>query len=330
MKEGMEEQQSGKKTNTAANKESQNLLQKVIFIVFLVLCLTPYISPPLALLGGILITNTSGHPYIHLNQKITNLLLRGSVIGLGFSMNVSTALTAGKEGFTFTLISLATTLLLGALLGRWLGVNKKTSHLISCGTAICGGSAIAAISPIIKAEEKDISVSLGIVFILNAIALFVFPLVGLWLGLSQKQFGVWSAIAIHDTSSVVGAASKYGPEALQVATVVKLGRALWIIPVAFITALFYRKKSGKIKIPYFIGLFVLAILVNTYLVNNSLISTSIVSAAKTGLNIALFLIGTSLTFQSLKNVGIKPLLQGFALWIFISLLALYGVTQLIS
>ena len=224
--------------------------QQVIFIFTLLLCLSPFITPPVALALGILITNTVGNPYQALTPKATGLLLRISVIGLGFGINFHTALQAGKEGFVFTIISLTTTVLLGAFIGKWLKVNAKTSHLISTGTAICGGSAIAAISPIIKAEEKQISVAVGTVFILNSVALFVFPWIGHLFDLTQKQFGMWSAIAIHDTSSVVGAANKYGAEALQVATVVKLARTLWIIPMALVTSLLFKGSSGKMKIPY--------------------------------------------------------------------------------
>lgn len=300
-------------------------LQQVLFIATLLLCLSPFITPPFALALGILITNTAGNPYQALTPRATGLLLRISVIGLGFGINFHTALQAGKEGFLFTILSLTATVLLGTFLGKWLKVNAKTSHLISSGTAICGGSAIAAISPIIKAEEKQISVAVGTVFILNAIALFVFPWIGHWFDLSQKQFGMWSAIAIHDTSSVVGAANKYGAEALQVATVVKLARTLWIIPLALVTSLLFKGNSGKIKMPYFIGFFVLAMLIHTYIPQSNLIAPYLVSFSKTGLTLALFLVGAGLTKETLRSVGLRPLLQGFILWLFISVLALYAV-----
>lgn len=217
------------------------------------------------------------------------------------------------------------TLCFGLLLGRFLKIEKKTSHLISCGTAICGGSAIAAISPLIKAEEKQISVALATVFILNSIALFLFPFIGHLLNLSQTQFGIWSAIAIHDTSSVVGAASKYGADALQVATTVKLTRALWIIPVALMTVLISKTGKQKIKIPYFIGLFVLATIINTYLPVVRLVTIHLFGLAQTGLVITLFLIGAGLSPAVLKSVGIKPLMQGIILWAIISLATLYSV-----
>ena len=241
-----------------------------------------------------------------------------SVVGLGFGMNVHSAVSAGKEGFLFTIISIFTTLVLGTFLGKWFKTEKKTSHLISCGTAICGGSAIAAIAPVIQSNEKQTSVALGVIFILNSVALFLFPMVGDWLNLSQKEFGLWCAIAIHDTSSVVGAASKFGHEALQVATTVKLARALWIIPVALLTAVVYKNKSGNLKIPYFIGLFVLAMIANTYLPEIATISPHLVSFSKVGLTVTLFLIGAGLNRSVLQSVGLKPLAQGILLWIFIA------------
>jgi uncharacterized integral membrane protein (TIGR00698 family) len=213
-------------------------------------------------------------------------------------------------------------------MGRWLNIEKKTSFLISSGTAICGGSAIAAISPVIKAEEKQISVALGCVFILNSIALFIFPLIGHYLNLSQTQFGLWCAIAIHDTSSVVGAASKYGTHALEVATTVKLARALWIIPVAFLSTFLFKNKSKKVSIPYFIGLFILAMIANTYLPVVRLMSPYVINIAKAGLTLTLFLIGAGLSRKVLASVGLKPLLQGVALWVAISGAALYAVMQL--
>ncbi|MEO6520620.1 MAG: putative sulfate exporter family transporter [Mucilaginibacter sp.] len=219
--------------------------RKVIFILGIALCLTPFITPAIALLMGLAIAQLTGHPYLHLNHQATNLLLQISVVGLGFGMNVHSAMQAGKEGVLFTIASITGTLIFGKLMGKWLNIEKKTSFLISSGTAICGGSAIAAISPAIKAEEKQISVALGCVFILNSIALFIFPVMGHYFNLSQTQFGLWCAIAIHDTSSVVGAASKYGAQALEVATTVKLARALWIIPVAFMSTFLFKNKSKR-------------------------------------------------------------------------------------
>jgi len=292
--------------------------RRVIFIITLILCASPLVSPPIALLLGILIAQFIGHPYLHLNHKATHLLLQTSIVGLGFGMNVNTALEAGKEGFVFSVLTIIVTLVLGYLVGKFLKVNYKTSYLISSGTAICGGSAIAAISPIINANEEEISVSLGTIFILNSIALFVFPFIGETLNLSESKFGLWSAIAIHDTSSVVGAASKFGDTALKIATTVKLSRALWIIPLALFSSFIFKSKHQKIKIPYFIGYYVLAIILNTYIPFFKTISPTIVSISKTGLTITLFLIGAGLSKNTVYSVGIRPVLQGVLVWIILS------------
>lgn len=279
----------------------------------------------MALFMGLIVAQFIGHPFLHLNQKATSWLLQVSVVGLGFGMNVNSALQAGREGIAFTIISIFGTLILGTVLARLFRTDKKTAHLISCGTAICGGSAIAAIAPVIGAQEKQMSVALGTVFILNSIALFIFPFIGHSLQLSQTQFGLWCAIAIHDTSSVVGAASKYGAAALEVATTVKLARALWIIPVALATSVLFNNKTGKIKVPYFIGFFVVAVIANTYVPAVSLFAPLLVMVAKTALTLTLFLIGAGLSAKVLKSVGIKPLLQGIILWVIISVVALFMV-----
>jgi len=303
--------------------------REVIFLLAFVFCLSPLISPSIALVMGLVIAQFVGHPYLHLNHKATHILLQVSVVGLGFGMNVSNALKAGKEGILFTVVSIIATLTVGFLMGKGLKIEKKTSFLISAGTAICGGSAIAAISPVIKAEEKQISVALGTIFILNSIALVLFPVIGHAMHLSQTQFGLWAAIAIHDTSSVVGAASKYGSHALEVATTVKLARALWIIPVTFLSTFIFKNKGSKVKIPYFIGLFILAMIVNTYVPIIQPYTHYAVAVAKAGLTLTLFLIGCGLSRKVLQSVGIKPLLQGVVLWIGISAAALWAVTTLV-
>lgn len=304
-------------------------IQQAIFVLIIALCLFSIISPPIALLLGVIMVNIFGNPFVEFNNKAITYLLQFSVVGLGFGMNATSALSAGKEGFLLTIFSIFSTLLLGTFLGKWLRTDKKTSHLISCGTAICGGSAIAAISPVIKSNENQTSIALGVIFILNSIALFVFPFIGHQLNLSQQDFGLWCAIAIHDTSSVVGAANKYGAEALQIATTVKLARALWIIPISLLTAVIFNKKSKttgtKIKIPYFIGLFILAMLFNTYVPETAIVAPHIVGVAKIGLTITLFLIGATLNINTLKSVGVKPLLQGVLLWMFIACLGLASI-----
>lgn len=314
------------KQHTTSHLLEVNLyIQQAIFTLIIALCLFSIISPPIALLLGVIMVNIFGNPFVEFNNKAITYLLQFSVVGLGFGMNASSALSAGKEGFLLTIFSIFSTLILGTFLGKWLRTDKKTSHLISCGTAICGGSAIAAISPVIKSNENQTSIALGVIFILNSIALFVFPFIGHQLDLSQKDFGLWCAIAIHDTSSVVGAANKYGAEALQIATTVKLARALWIIPISILTAVIFKSKNSKIKIPYFIGLFILAMLFNTYVPATAIIAPHIVGIAKIGLTITLFLIGATLNINTLKSVGVKPLLQGIFLWIFIACLGLASI-----
>jgi len=322
-------QESGSNKTTKNSVDRSNVIRKVIFWIAVVFCLSPLMSPPFALLLGLFLALFVGHPYIHLNHKATHILLQVSVVGLGFGMNVSSAMKAGKQGILFTIVSITMTFVIGFLMGKYLKIEKNASYLISTGTAICGGSAIAAVAPVIKAEEKDISVALGTVFILNSIALFIFPVIGHSLNLSQSQFGLWCAIAIHDTSSVVGAASKYGAAALEIATTVKLARALWIIPVAFISTFIFKNKKAKIKIPYFIGLFFLAMILNTYLSFVQQYSQYVVSLAKAGLTLTLFLIGSGLSKKVLKTVGFKPLIQGVVLWIIISVVSLWVITSVV-
>lgn len=297
-------------------------IKKTIFILAIICCFTPFIDAPLALLLGFIIAQTIGHPFIQFNHKVTSLLLKFSVVGLGFGVNIFQAIEAGKSGFVFTFFSIALTFLFGWLLSKWMKVEGKTSFLISSGTAICGGSAIAAISPIVKADAKQMSVALGTVFILNSIALLIFPAIGHWLGLSQQQFGLWCAIAIHDTSSVVGAATKYGQEALQIATTIKLERALWIIPLSIATVLFIKTETKKIAIPYFIGFYILAMCIGTYFTEYATQYSVIVLLAKKGLTVTLFLIGAGLSMDAIKTVGVKPLLQGVVLWILISVVSI--------
>jgi len=309
--------------------------QKLVFFLFIIVCLTPLVSPPSALALGLFLSLVVGNPFPERTAEVTPYLLRGSVVLLGFGMNLSAVVKAGKDGVLFTIATIFGTLALGWIIGKALKINGKTSNLISGGTAICGGSAIAAIAPAIRADADETSVSLGTIFILNSVALFVFPVIGHALGLTEHQFGIWSAIAIHDTSSVVGAGARYGAEALQVATTVKLARALWIAPVALMFAFLYRPKHGETKIsemiPWFIFLFLGATIIRTYAppqVPPSLFE-GIVNLAKTGLTVTLFLIGASLSFGVLKNVGIRPLLQGIILWIVISVVSLFAVWEIL-
>ena len=282
--------------------------------------LSAWVTPPVVLFIGLVFALVCGQAYPTFNKNVSKKLLQYSVIGLGFGMNLQASLASGKEGMLFTIISVVGTLLIGMFIGcKILKLNRNTSYLISSGTAICGGSAIAAVGPIIKAKDSDMSMALATVFILNAIGLFLFPVLGHWLGLSQQDFGTWAAIAIHDTSSVVGAGAAYGEEALQVATTIKLTRALWIIPLALVTSVIFRSEGKKISIPWFILFFILAMLINTYLLADyPEVGKFIAGIARKGLIITMFFIGASLSVDVIKSVGIRPLLQGVLLWIIIS------------
>ena len=305
-------------------------ITSILFVLLCLGCLLPVVNPPIALAAGIVFAQFFQNPFQHKTQSSINWLLKLSVIGLGFGMNIDKALAAGKDGFLFTIISISLTIGLGILIGKIFKIDQKIAKLISSGTAICGGSAIAAISPIIKADAKQISIAIGSVFLLNSLALFLFPVLGHYFNMSQHQFGIWSAIAIHDTSSVVGAAQVYGNEALEIATTVKLARALWILPVSVLFALSSHTELKKIKIPYFIGLFILAIIANTYIPNIEFVAPSIVSVSKMGLTLVLFLIGSTLNYKSFIQVGIKPVILAIFIWIFISIVSLIGVLQLIN
>ena len=282
--------------------------------------LSAWVTPPVVLFIGLVFALLCGQAYPTFNKNVSKKLLQYSVIGLGFGMNLQASIASGREGMLFTIISVVGTLLIGMFIGcKVLKLNRNTSYLISSGTAICGGSAIAAVGPIIKAKDADMSMALATVFILNAIGLFLFPVLGHWLDLSQQDFGTWAAIAIHDTSSVVGAGAAYGEEALQVATTIKLTRALWIIPLALVTSVIFRSEGKKISIPWFILFFIVAMLINTYLLADyPEVGKFIAGIARKGLIITMFFIGASLSIDVIKSVGIRPLLQGVLLWIIIS------------
>lgn len=296
---------------------------KILFILLFVASF--FLTPAIALFVGILLSLTIGTPYAKLVKKSSKYMLQISVVGLGFGMNLHQSLQAGKEGMIFTIISVIGVMILGVFLGKLLKVNRKNSYLISSGTAICGGSAIAAVAPVIDADDNDTSLALITVFVLNAIALFIFPIIGEALDLSQTQFGTWAAIAIHDTSSVVGAGAAYGDEALKVATTIKLTRALWIIPLAFASAFVFRTKGRRASIPWFIVCFVVAMLINTYFSLPQIVTENIVLIAKKLLTVTLFLIGCGLSVSSLKKVGVKPLILGVILWVVISVTTLFVV-----
>ena len=280
-----------------------------------------WVTPPVALFLGLAFALLCGQAYPKFNKKVSKKLLQYSVVGLGFGMNLHASLASGKEGMMFTIVSVVGTMFVGMFIGRkLLKVNRDTSYLISSGTAICGGSAIAAVGPVIKAKDSDMSVALATIFVLNAIALFIFPVLGEWLGLTQQEFGTWAAIAIHDTSSVVGAGAAYGEEALQVATTIKLTRALWIIPLALVTSIIFKSEGKKVSIPWFILWFIVAILINTYALDElPEVGKAISGLARKGLIVTMFFIGASLSTDVLKAVGVKPLVQGILLWLVISI-----------
>ncbi|MDJ1479503.1 putative sulfate exporter family transporter [Cytophagaceae bacterium YF14B1] len=299
--------------------------RKFLFFVLFGCCLLPVVTPPVALCTGFLLTHFFGNPFARYTHSWSQSLLKLSVVGLGLGVNVSSVIENAHEGLGLTLFSIILTLVLGLVLGTALHLTRKTSHLVASGTAICGGSAIAAIAPVVNASEREVSVALGTVFLLNAVALVLFPIVGHTLHMSQHQFGLWAAIAIHDTSSVVGAASNFGTEALQVATTVKLARALWIIPVALISSLVFHNKEKKITIPWFIGGFIAMMLLNSYLSQIHPYSHTITSTAKAGLTAALFLIGAGISLQDMKQIGWKPLTLGIILWLVISVISLWVI-----
>lgn len=297
-------------------------IQISVFIAIIALASLNYISSPVALVAGFLFTLILGHPFPEQSKKAIHYLLKISVIGLGFGMSVTETLKASKDGFVLTALSIFLTVGLGLLLLKALKIDKKLGFLMTSGTSICGGSAIAAISPIIKANHKTISIAIGVVFLLNSIALLIFPGLGHYFGLTQEQFGLWCAVAIHDTSSVVGASMEYGDQALQIATTVKLARTLWIIPLSFFAMALFKSKNQKIKIPFFILGFIGAMLLNTYGIVPEMVSVNIVDIAKRFLVVTLFLVGASLTVKDLKDNGVKPVLFSSALWIFISIFSL--------
>lgn len=300
------------------------MVARALFFLGLILSASGFVSPPLALLGGLIYGLSFAHPYQAQTRKLTTYLLQASVVALGFGMNLHEVVSAGRSGFLYTAIGITTTMLLGFFLGRLLEVRSKVSFLINVGTAICGGSAIAAVAPITHANDEEIAVSLGTVFILNSIALLTFPFIGYALHLTQSQFGLWAALAIHDTSSVVGAAAKYGSEALAIGTTVKLARALWIIPLALVTA-YAVKSKARIQWPWFILFFCLAAVANSYLPLFAPAYPFLSRLGRIGLTVTLYVIGTGLSKETLKKVGTRPLVQGVLLWALVAIASLLAI-----
>jgi uncharacterized integral membrane protein (TIGR00698 family) len=292
------------------------MIPRIVFVLCLLVSASGFVSPPVALAMGLAFGLALPHPYCKEAKTFSKFLLQASVVGLGFGMNLHQVLQAGRSGFLYTMGGISFALLAGMGLGALLGVQRVPAFLISTGTAICGGSAIAAVGPITNASDEEMAVALGTVFVLNSVALLIFPAIGTALKLTQSQFGLWAALAIHDTSSVVGAAAKYGTEALAIATTVKLARALWIVPLALGTAI-VRHAKAKIQWPWFIAFFCLAAVCNTYAPAGAHAYAIAVKIAKIGLTATLFLIGSGLSVATLKRVGHRPLLQGIILWLLV-------------
>ena len=311
---------------------------KIVYIALIALILIPFdkmglpqVSAPVALLCGLIFAFIFPNPYPKFNKKTSKYLLQVAVVCLGFNMNLQESLKSGSEGMLFTVVSVVGVMCLGVLLGYWLHINRRTAYLISSGTAICGGSAIAAVGPVLKANENEMAVSLGVIFILNSLGLFIFPPLGHLFEMTQQQFGTWAAIAIHDTSSVVGAGDAFSPEACQIATLIKCTRALWIIPLAFATMFIFRDKTSKgVSIPWFIFLFVLAMVINTYCGLPQVFTDTIVYVSKKALVVTLFFIGASLSVPMVRKVGVRPLLLAVLLWIIIGVSSFFVVMNTID
>jgi uncharacterized integral membrane protein (TIGR00698 family) len=299
---------------------------KLVFIFSIIVIIVLGLSPGTALGMGLLLGLVVGNPYSNLSKRLSKYLLQASVVGLGFAMDFKSVMEAGKDGFIYTTITIIATLVLGYLLGKLFRINNVISYLISAGTAICGGSAIAAISSVVKASDNQISISIGIVFVLNTIALFIFPPIGEHFGLTQSEFGIWAAIAIHDTSSVVGAADMYGHESVIIATTVKLARALWIVPLVFVSAILFKSPSAKLTFPYFFA----ASIIRTYVPAIEQNSHNVLVIAKSGLAVTLFLIGSNVTVASVKQIGVKPLILGIGLWLIVLVTSLWAVITFID
>lgn len=291
------------------------------------LCVLPWVTPPIALFAGIVFALFVGNSDPKRAAKIQKFLLQGSVVGLGFGIHFSAVVKAGSTGVMTTALTLLATMALGYVLARLLSVERTTGQLISTGTAICGGSAIAAMGPVLGAKPREMSIALGCVFVLNAIALFVFPPIGHWADLTPTQFGYWAAIAIHDTSSVVGAAARYAPESLEIAVPVKLARALWILPMVAVAAMLERQRGAKATIPWFVLWFIAASAIASLLPAGEPGYRVLVLAAKAGLAVTLFLIGASLSRDHLQAVGWRPFALGIGLWLIVSVTALISVSQ---
>ena len=301
-------------------------VQKIGFVLILIACALPSISTAHALVAGILFSLLFENPWPEKTAIWSRTLLQVSVVGLGFGLSATEVWQVGKSSVVYTVVGIAMTLVVGILIGRWCNAGRNTSILIAVGTAICGGSAIAAMAPVIRSEDDETAIALATVFTLNAVALLLFPLAGHYLGLSQQQFGLWAGLAIHDTSSVVGAASSYGSEALAVGATVKLTRAMWIAPVVMAAALVL-KSEQKARVPLFIIGFMVAAGITTLAPHYKGLWSAVAALARQGLVVTLFLVGAGLTKKVLRHVGFRPMLQGLTLWLLVSGLTLAALLE---
>jgi uncharacterized integral membrane protein (TIGR00698 family) len=311
--------------STPADKTAT--FSRVLIVIGAVACLHPSVSSAMALASGIAIALAVGNPFLATTRKMTQKLMAFSIVGLGAAMDLHVVAKVGFQGFSYTLIGILVAMLSGAFLTRRLKISGDTGLLISVGTSICGGSAIAAVSPAIEAKAEEISVALATVFCLNAVALMIFPPLGHYFGLSEHQFGLWAALGIHDTSSVVGATLQFGSEAVATGTTVKLARALWIVPLVWVILKIRERNKNKLitdasekpkpKRPWFILGFIVMAAIVTYIPATQDVGGWIAIIARRGMVLALFFIGASLTRETLKKVGIRPLMLGILLWIIV-------------
>lgn len=302
-----------------------------LLILGAIASLAPFTPSAAALAGGAVLALSLGNPWPEKVQAWTRRLLPLSVVGLGADMDLRAVAKAGQQGLGYTALSIALVLAMGWGLARLMRVPRDTGLLISVGTAICGGSAIAAVAPVLRSKEHEISMALATVFLLNAVALVAFPAIGHATGLGQEAFGLWSALAIHDTSSVVGTGLIYGPRALEVATIVKLARALWIVPITFGLGWIMARRDGRNASapapakPWFIAGFLAMAALVSFIPTLHAPGQALAFGARRVLVLTLFLIGAGLSREALRSVGLRPFLQGLALWLIVGSLSLGAV-----
>lgn len=310
--------------------------RELIFLLGLLLVATGVLSPGLALAAGLMFGLSGAHPLRSESHRLARLLLQASVVLLGFGIHLREVLHAGRAGAGYTAGSIAAAMTLGLVLGRLCAVKPRTTFLIAAGTAICGGSAIAALAPVAEASEEEISVAMGSVFLLNAVALLLFPVLGAAMHFSQTQFGLWAALAIHDTSSVVGASARFGPQALAVGTAVKLVRALWIVPLTLLTASLVQRRGravpgragvarARTQWPWFIFLFCGASVLSSSVPGFAHLFGALNHLGRLGLAATLYLIGTGVSSAMLRRVGARPMVLAVLLWVVVGTVSAWAI-----